>query len=270
MVATPIGNRADISARALSVLSSVDIVLAEDTRHSRQLLDFYQINARFWSLHQHNERERCQSVCDAIAAGKALALVSDAGTPAISDPGFVVVRALRQAGLPVYAVPGPCALVAALSVAGISCQRFIFDGFLPSKAAARAAQYAGYRHNDRTVVLYEAAHRIVDSLTDLISALGADCQIAVLRELSKQYETCLSGTAVDVKNMVCDDSNQQKGEFVIVIAPQALAEADDSDILRVLQPLQGVLPPKKAAALAAELCGCSKKYAYELALANKR
>ena len=269
VVATPIGNRGDISQRAIEILQAVDLVCAEDTRHTRQLFNHLAINNELLSLHEHNERERTELIIQKMHAGQSIALVSDAGTPAISDPGFILVRAVRHAGLKVSPLPGPSAVVAALSAAGIATHSFAFDGFLPSKSAARRAQYARYLAEPRTVALYESSHRIQASLEDLIAELGPQRHIAIARELTKLFETILSGDADKVLAQIIADANQRKGEFVILIEGVQKTHAGDDDILRVLKPLLVELPPKQAAALTAKITGCKKKQAYNLALSLK-
>ncbi|MCL4161936.1 UNVERIFIED_CONTAM: hypothetical protein GTU68_057512, partial [Idotea baltica] len=189
IVATPIGNLDDISMRAQKVLASVSVILAEDTRHSKRLTNHYGITTRLKSCHEHNELERVEWVTQQLNQGSDLALISDAGTPLISDPGFVLVRALREQGYPVTTVPGPSSLIAALSMAGLPTDRFIFDGFLPAKSVARCRQYAEYENEARTVVLFESSHRIIASLADCAEVLGQQRRIVVAREITKQYET---------------------------------------------------------------------------------
>ncbi len=269
IVATPIGNLGDITRRAVQVLSDVDIICAEDTRHTRQLLHHLGIDNTLLSLHEHNERERTAMLIDKLQAGQRIALVSDAGTPAISDPGYVLVREVRAAGLAVSPVPGASAVIAALSAAGIATHSFIFDGFLPAKSSARRARYADYLREPRTVVVYESTHRIQASLQDLLAELGAQRPIAIARELTKRFETIISGSAQEVLDQVMADPQQRKGEFVVLIeGVQALA-ADEQAILTVLKPLLEELPPKQAASLSAKITGCNKKTAYNLALSLK-
>lgn len=269
VVATPIGNLADISQRAIDTLSSVALIAAEDTRHSRQLLNHLGIQNDLISLHEHNERDRVAMIVARLGAGENVALVSDAGTPAISDPGFVLVREVRRAGFEVSPVPGASAVIAALSAAGIATDRFIFDGFLPPKQTARRAAFARYIAEPRTAVLYESSHRIEASLTDLLAELGAERRIAIAREISKMFETFLVGTVAEVLEQVANDPNQRKGEFVLLIEGAEAVEAGDDDILKVLKPLAEELPPKQAAALTARITGCKKKDAYNLALSLK-
>lgn len=269
VVATPIGNIGDISQRAVSVLQEVDLVCAEDTRHTRQLFNHLDISNDLLSLHEHNERERTELIIEKMQAGQSIALVSDAGTPAISDPGFILVREVRRAGLKVSPLPGPSAVITALSAAGIATHSFAFDGFLPSKTGGRRAQYAAYIAEPRTVVVYESSHRIQASLEDLVKELGPERHIAIARELTKLFETIISGHADKVLEQVVADSNQRKGEFVILIEGVQHVQAGDEDVLRVLKPLLEELPPKQAAGLTAKITGCKKKAAYNLALSLK-
>lgn len=269
VVATPIGNLADISQRAKDTLASVDLICAEDTRHSRQLLNHLNIQNDLRSLHEHNERARTAEIIELLHAGQSVALISDAGTPAISDPGFVLVRDVRAAGLDVSPVPGCSAVIAALSAAGLATDRFIFDGFLPAKSAARQACYARYLSEPRTAVVYESSHRIEASLRDLVQTLGGNRQIAIARELTKLFETILSGNADKLLEQIIQDANQRKGEFVIIIEGVPEAAAGNDEILTVLKPLLDELPPKQAAGLTAKITGCRKKEAYDLALVLK-
>lgn len=269
VVATPIGNMGDISQRAIEILQEVDLVCAEDTRHTRQLFNHFDISNELLSLHEHNERDRTDLIIHKMQAGQSIALVSDAGTPAISDPGFILVREVRSAGLKVSPLPGPSAVVTALSAAGIATHSFAFDGFLPSKTGARRAQYAKYIAESRTVAVYESSHRIQASLEDLVAELGPERHIAIARELTKLFETIISGNADRVLEQVIADANQRKGEFVILIEGVQKVQAGDEDILRVLKPLLEELPPKQAAGLTAKITGCKKKEAYNLALSLK-
>ena len=269
VVATPIGNMADISQRAIQVLKKVDLICAEDTRHTRQLFNHLDVSNTLLSLHEHNERERIDLIIQKMRAGQSIALVSDAGTPAISDPGFILVREVRKAGLKVSPLPGPSAMIAALSVAGIATHSFAFDGFLSSKIGTRRAQYAGYITESRTVVVYESSHRIQASLEDLVEELGPKRHIAIARELTKLFESIISGNADKVLKQVAENSNQRKGEFVILIEGVKKLQTGDEEIFKVLKPLLDELPPNQAAGLIAKITGCKKKEAYNLALLLK-
>jgi 16S rRNA (cytidine1402-2'-O)-methyltransferase len=269
VVATPIGNLADISERALKVLRSVDLIAAEDTRHTRQLLMHFVINKPLFSVHDHNEHQRVEKVLQELADGQSIALVSDAGTPLISDPGFVVVQAVRKAGYPVVPVPGACAMVAALSAAGLPTDRFCFEGFLPAKSSGRKKQLKTVIKETRTLVFYESPHRVLDSLKDMAEVLGDEREITLARELTKTFETFLTGSLAEVIQQVEQDANQQRGEFVLVVAgaaPEDDAEAQEIAAIDVLKVLLTELPVKQAAALAAKITGQKKNALYQQAL----
>lgn len=267
VVATPIGNLEDISARALRVLREVDAIAAEDTRHTGQLLAHFGIDTALFSLHEHNERARLEQVVARLRGGQALALVSDAGTPLISDPGFPLVRELRRQGLPVIAVPGPSSVLAALSVAGLPTDRFVFEGFLPAKAGARRDRLQALAAEDRTLVFLEASHRIAEMLVDLATVFGAERPAVVARELTKRYEEVQSAPLGDLVTWVTADGNRQKGEFVVVVggAP-AVSEADTPEVRRLLTILLAEFPASRAVVIAAKLTGLRKKPLYDLAL----
>jgi 16S rRNA (cytidine1402-2'-O)-methyltransferase len=271
VVATPIGNLQDLSARALEVLRAVPLIAAEDTRHSKKLLTHYGIGTRQMAVHEHNERDITDSLLRHLAAGEDLALVSDAGTPLISDPGFYLVRAARQANMRVVPIPGASALVAALSVAGLPSDRFLFEGFLPSKQAARQQRLQALAAVTVTLVLYESSHRICASLRDMVECLGGSREATVARELTKTFETILSGSLDELLVQVESDANQQKGEFVVLIhgAPARERSVVDAETLRMLELLIAELPLKQAAGLAAKISGLSKNVLYEEGLKLK-
>jgi 16S rRNA (cytidine1402-2'-O)-methyltransferase len=221
VVATPIGNLGDLSGRARSILGSVDLVVAEDTRTTGSLLNRLGLHRKLLAYHEHNEVEIADRLADALAAGQSLALVSDAGTPGLSDPGFRLVRACRRRGLPVVPVPGPSAAIAALSASGLPTNGFLFVGFLPPKTSARTAFFERQRAFDYTIVLYESCHRIVQAVDDLVAVLGAERVICVAREVTKLHETFLVGPAADVQARLAQSS--RKGEFVVLIAPAGFA-----------------------------------------------
>ena len=264
VVATPIGNLADLSARARETLGAVAAICAEDTRHTRQLLAAFGLERPLLALHDHNEAEQAWKLVERMRAGDSLALVSDAGTPLVSDPGYRLVREARAAGITVSPVPGACAAIAALSVAGIPSDRFCFEGFLPAKASARRERLAGLLREPRTLVFYESAHRIEESLADFASVFGPEREAVIAREMTKVFETLLGSTIGELLERVRADENQRKGEFVLVVrgAPDdgsaALAEGK-----RLYARLKEDLPPSKAAKLAAELSGASRKDLYE-------
>lgn len=263
VVATPIGNLGDVSARAREVLAGVDAICAEDTRHSRQLLAHLGIEKPLLALHEHNEQAQSQTVVARLAAGESFALVSDAGTPLVSDPGFRLVRAARAAGIRVSPVPGPSALIAALSVAGLPSDRFVFEGFLPGKPKARRDHLQRLAGEPRTLVFYESSHRIEDALADAITAFGGSRSAVLARELTKLFETVLDGSLAELAAALAADPNQRKGEFVLLVHG---AEDDGGATLtegrRVHALLAEHLPPSKAAKLAAEITGAPRKALY--------
>lgn len=268
VVATPIGNRADITQRALTVLAAVDRILAEDTRHSGALLHSLGIAKPLTSLHEHNEDAQVELVLERLRGGEDLALVSDAGTPLISDPGFRLVRAARAAGLAVVPIPGPSALITALSVAGLPTDRFVFEGFLPARSAARRSRLQQLADEARTLVFYESSHRIADCLADLCTSFGAEREAVIARELTKAFEQIETGSLAALQDWLVADANHSRGEFVVLV--QGAPAADDADISldaqRVLTILLKEMPVKKAAALAAEITGARKNALYQRAL----
>ena len=267
VVATPIGNLKDLSGRAREVLASAALVAAEDTRHTQQLLEAHGIRARLVSVHEHNEAQRVAEILQALAGGASVALVSDAGTPLVSDPGLRIVRAAIDAGFEVRTVPGPCAAIAALSIAGLETERFAFEGFLPAKSAARRARLASLRADPRTLIFYEAPHRLGESLEDLSAAFGPARHAVIARELTKRFETVYRGTLEELVQRAQQDGDLQRGEIVIVIegAPPA-ASADEAEIEHVLGVLLAQLSVSQAADLAAALTGTSRNTTYRLAL----
>ena len=273
VVATPIGNLGDLSARARHVLEVADVLLAEDTRHTRQLLTACGIErakGALESLHEHNEAGRVPVLVERLLGGASMALVSDAGTPLVSDPGGVLVAAAAAAGVEVVAVPGPCAAIAALSVAALPAARFAFEGFLPPKASARRRALEAMAGESRTLVFYEAPHRLVETLDDLVAALGGDRPAAIARELTKKFETVYRGSLGALARQASADADMARGEIVIVVqgAPKA-ATAADADADRVLRTLLEELPASQAAKLAAQITGRPRKELYERALGLK-
>jgi 16S rRNA (cytidine1402-2'-O)-methyltransferase len=263
VVATPIGNLADLSPRALDTLRAVSAVCAEDTRRTRQLLAHYGIERPLIALHEHNEADVADNLVARMRAGESLALVSDAGTPLVSDPGFRLVRAARAAGIRVSPVPGASALIAALSVAGLPSDRFVFEGFLPAKAGARRQRLAALAGETRTLLFYESSHRIADTLADCIHAFGAQRPAVLARELTKLFETVLDGSLEQLHARVESDPDQRRGEFVLLVH----GAGDDADARtvegrRVYARLSEHLPPSTAAKLAAELTGAPRKALY--------
>ncbi|MEP7043675.1 MAG: 16S rRNA (cytidine(1402)-2'-O)-methyltransferase [Dokdonella sp.] len=265
VVATPIGNLEDMSPRARSTLRRVDLIAAEDTRHSAPLLAQAGSRARTLALHEHNEREQAARVVEHLRGGGDAALICDAGTPLISDPGFRLVRAAREAGFEVSPVPGPCAAVAALSVAGLPSDRFVFEGFLPAKSAARRERLQALVAETRTLIFYESSHRIVESLADAIGVFGDAREAVLARELTKLFETIIAAPLAVIATRVAADANQQRGEFVLLVAGAA-GEAADAQLAegrRVFALLRAELPPARAAKLAAAITGAPRKLLYE-------
>lgn len=263
VVATPIGNLADLSPRAQEVLRSVAAICAEDTRHTGQLLSHFGISRPLVALHDHNEEAMAQRVVARLLGGESLAVVSDAGTPLVSDPGFRLVRAARAAGVKVSPVPGACAAIAALSVAGLPSDRFVFEGFLPAKGAARRERLQRLAGETGTLVFYESSHRIAESLADMAAAFGASRPAVVARELTKLFETVLDGSLEQLLAAVQADDNQRKGEFVVMV--QGAADDEEAKIAegrRLYARLNEHLPPSTAAKLAAELSGAPRKALY--------
>jgi len=264
VVATPIGNLDDLTPRARRTLADADLIAAEDTRHSATLLQHFGIATRCVALHEHNERDVSAGLVERLRAGTNIALISDAGTPLVSDPGFRLVRAAREAGIKVSPVPGACAAIAALSVAGLPSDRFVFEGFLPAKAAARRAHLQALRHETRTLVFYESSHRIVETLADFVSEFGAGRHAVVARELTKLFETVLDDTLGGLAASVCADANQQRGEFVVLVggADDDAAAARLAAGRRAFDLLRKELPPGRAARLAAEISGAPRNALY--------
>ena len=271
VVATPIGNLQDISARALDTLGRVALVAAEDTRHSRKLLGHYGIDTPMLALHEHNEHEQTRSLLERLAGGEDIALISDAGTPLISDPGFHLVREARATGLTLVAVPGPSACIAALSIAGLPTDRFVFEGFLPPKHTARCKRLDALRDESRTLVFYESSHRVLESLSDMAAVFGGERKAVIARELTKTFEASQGDTLQEVLDWLHDDANHQRGEFVIMLhgCPPRDAGILDARDRQVLEVLLGELPLKQAASLASRITGLSKNRLYDAGLELK-
>lgn len=273
IVATPIGNLEDITYRALSVLREVDLIAAEDTRHTSRLLQHFAITTPLKPCHDHNEREQQGYLVNLLLSGQNIALVSDAGTPLISDPGFHLVKEAKLQHIKVVPIPGACAVITALSAAGLPSDRFSFEGFLPAKTVARKNTLENLKQEQRTLIFYEAPHRLLDSLRDLSAILGADRVAVLARELTKTFETIKQSTLAELVDWVASDINQQRGECVLLISPWKEPEEEvlNQESLRVLNILLNELPVKQAAALAAEITGerKNKLYQYAIALADK-
>ncbi|MCL1090408.1 16S rRNA (cytidine(1402)-2'-O)-methyltransferase [Shewanella profunda] len=268
IVPTPIGNLGDMSSRAIEVLNQVSLIACEDTRHSGKLLSHFGITTKTIALHDHNERARAQWIVDQLAAGLSIALISDAGTPLISDPGYHLVSHVRQSGFNVIPLPGPCAAITALSASGLPSDRFSFEGFLPSKEKARADKLLALKEDPRTLIFYESPHRIEHSLTTMAEVLGGDRHVVMAREVTKTFETFLSGPVADVLARVSTDPNQQKGEIVLMVHGYHIDddEAIPTVAINTLKLLCEELPLKKAAAIAAQIHGLKKNALYKYGL----
>lgn len=263
VVATPIGNLEDMTYRAVRILAECDLIAAEDTRHSRKLLAHYNVNTPMRAFHEHNEARLTTELLDRVTAGSSVSLISDAGTPLVSDPGYRLVKGARDAGLPVFAVPGPSAVTAALSVAGLPSDRFAFEGFLPGAQVARRKKLEALVHEPRTLVFFESSHRIQASIRDMASVFGSGRIIALCRELTKTFETVLKGPLSEINLILEEDGNQSRGEFVILVGA---SEADEDEVLgRALvmaKALSEYLPTSQAARVAAKLNGVSRRQLY--------
>lgn len=271
VIATPIGNIGDLSPRARESLAAADLVLAEDTRRTGALLTACGIARPLLSLHEHNEASRVEALLARLRAGQVLALVSDAGMPLLSDPGFLLVRAAASEGMEVRAIAGPSAVTAALAVAGLPTDRFVFEGFLPGGRGDRAAALARLAQEPRTLVLFEAPHRIATTLAELATAFGAERRAVVARELTKLHESVYRGTLAELAGCATRDPDMARGEITLVIAGAAAAAEGDAVLLaRALPLLLRELPPARAAAIAAQLSGVPRQLAYEQALARSK
>ncbi|ACZ75216.1 MULTISPECIES: 16S rRNA (cytidine(1402)-2'-O)-methyltransferase [Dickeya] len=267
IVPTPIGNLADITQRALTVLQQVDLIAAEDTRHTGLLLQHFAINARLFALHDHNEQQKAEQLLDRLQQGMSIALVSDAGTPLINDPGYHLVRRCREAGVRVVPLPGPCAAITALSAAGLPSDRFCYEGFLPAKTKARKDTLRDLQEETRTLIFYESTHRLLDSLQDMVEVWGADRYVVLARELTKTWESLYGAPVGELLAWVQEDENRRKGEMVLIVeGHQPDEDALPAVVLHTLQLLRAELPLKKAAALAAEIHGVKKNALYRYGL----
>ena len=272
VVATPIGNLADLSARARTALESADLIAAEDTRHTAALLKACGITRPLTSLHEHNESDRVPELLARLAAGETIALVSDAGTPLLSDPGYELVQRAAAAGISIQTVPGPSAIIAALTIAGLPTDRFCFEGFLPSRASERLTSLKALAHEQRTLVFFEAPHRIQATLEAMAEEFGAERRAVVARELTKVHESIYRGTLRELAARATREDNFSRGEITLVVhgATGAAAAVDERQLRRTVDLLSKELPPGRAAALAARLTGASRAAAYELATRGPR
>jgi 16S rRNA (cytidine1402-2'-O)-methyltransferase len=270
VVATPIGNLGDFSARAVSVLQNADLIAAEDTRHSQRLLQHYAIATPLMAYHDHSDDRAVGKISACLAAGGSVALVSDAGTPLISDPGYRLVRAMQDRGFSVRPVPGACAAVAALSASGLATDRFLFEGFLPARAGARDNRLASLAHETATLIFYEAPHRVIACLEAMAGAFGETREAVLAREITKTFETIRRGTLSELGEFVAGDSNQQKGEIVLLVAGSRAETTEVTvEVAALLQRLAQELPAKTAAAVVADHTGLRKKVLYNFLLERK-
>lgn len=271
IVATPIGNLQDITQRALETFSQVDLIAAEDTRHSGLLLSHYGIKKPFFALHDHNEQEKAAVLVEKLKQGVNIALISDAGTPLISDPGFHLVRQCREAGIRVVPLPGACAAITALCASGIASDRFCFEGFLPAKSKARRDKLESVAKEARTLIFYESTHRILDTLADMQDVLGEDRYVVLAREITKTWETIVGNTVKNLRQWLAEDPNRTKGEMVLIVEGQAKQENEaelSPQAIKALTLIAQELPLKKAAAIVAELYGYKKNALYQFGLDN--
>ncbi|WP_117235856.1 16S rRNA (cytidine(1402)-2'-O)-methyltransferase [Vibrio maerlii] len=271
IVPTPIGNLGDITQRAIEVLNSVDLIAAEDTRHTGKLLAHFNIQTRTFALHDHNEQQKAQVLVDKLTQGQSIALVSDAGTPLISDPGYHLVTQCRQAGVRVVPLPGACAVIAALSASGLPSDRFSFEGFLPAKSKGRKDKFLEIAKVARTCIFYESPHRIMDSLADMLEILGPDREVVLARELTKTFETIQGLPLGELIDWINEDDNRKRGEMVLLVHGYREEATEDSlpdEATRTLAILTKELPLKKAAAMAAEIYNLKKNALYKWGLEN--
>lgn len=269
LVATPIGNLGDISQRAVEVLGAVDLIAAEDTRHSQRLLNHLGINAQMRAYHEHNESSQAEYLINKLKQGVSIALISDAGTPLVSDPGYRLLEQVHQHDIKVVPIPGACAAIAAMSVAGLATDRFTFEGFLPAKQGARINYLKALKNETRTMVFYISCHRVVETLNDIKVAFGAQRLATFAREITKTYETIRKATLTELCDWVSGDEQQRKGEIVLVVAGSVKAIIDDSKVNDVLAVLIEELPVKQAAKIASRITGKHKNDCYKAALALK-
>ncbi|MBR9909086.1 MAG: 16S rRNA (cytidine(1402)-2'-O)-methyltransferase [Gammaproteobacteria bacterium] len=272
VVATPIGNLRDMVPRAVEVLQTVDVIAAEDTRHSARLLEHFQVTTRLLAYHDHSDEQQVEYLAGLLQSGQSLALISDAGTPLVSDPGYRLVNRVRQLGIRVVPIPGACALIAALSASGLPSDRFTFEGFLPAKTGQRCNRLQVLAAEERTLIFYEAPHRIVASLADMAAVFGAEREAVLARELTKTYETIAGGSLAELQQFVEADANQRKGEMVVIVRGKARAaeRSLDTEAERVMSILLRELSVKQASELGAEITGLKKKALYQWALEQRQ
>lgn len=268
VVATPIGNLGDMVPRAVETLQTVALIAAEDTRHSSRLLSHFDIKTPCIAYHDHSDEQRTEQLIARMHAGDSIALISDAGTPLVSDPGYRLVRSARQAGIQVVPIPGACAMIAALSAAGLPSDRFAFEGFLPAKQVARCTQLQNLAADPRTLIFYEAPHRILETLQDIAQVFGPEREVVMARELTKTFETIKGDKVADLADWVAADTNQQRGEIVLLVhgAPKPENEAMTPAQMHTMKVLLEELPVKQAASIGAKLTGLKKNFLYDWAL----
>lgn len=266
IVATPIGNLADITQRALDTLNEVDLIAAEDTRHSGKLLSHFGVKTRMFALHDHNEKQKAQFLVDEVKAGKSIALISDAGTPLISDPGYNLVNVARENGVDVHPIPGPSAVITALSAAGLPTDKFLFAGFLPVKQQARISELEKYKNAEFTTVFYESPRRILDTLNYIAEHLGQDREVVLAKELTKHFESFTKGNPQTVIDWLEEDKDRQQGEMVLVLSPNKQEQGISPEAEALMKALMAELPTKKAAGITAQIHGLKKNDLYKLAL----
>lgn len=268
VVATPIGNLGDMVPRAVETLQTVALIAAEDTRHSSRLLSHFDIKTPCVAYHDHSDEQRTEQLIARMHGGDSIALISDAGTPLVSDPGYRLVRSARQAGIQVVPIPGACAMIAALSAAGLPSDRFAFEGFLPAKQVARCTQLQSLAADPRTLIFYEAPHRILETLQDMAQVFGPEREVVMARELTKTFETIKGDKVADLATWVEADTNQQRGEIVLLVhgAPKPENEAMTPAQMHTMKVLLEELPVKQAASIGAKLTGLKKNFLYDWAL----
>ena len=268
IIATPIGNLSDITLRAIETLKNVDLVLAEDTRHSKKLFDHYEIKSPLTAFHEHNENEKASGIISKINSGKSIALISDAGTPLISDPGYQLVSEAKKIGINVIPIPGPNAAIAALSSSGIASSSFSFFGFLPAKQASRLKLLKTKRSLDETIIFYESPKRILATIKDMMAVFGETRRVCLAKELTKSFETILNDNLIALIDYLEGDPSHQKGEFVLIVSPDDKIDFDEakSELEKILPILCDEMGASKAAKLASKITGLDKKYCYQKAI----
>ena len=268
IIATPIGNLSDITLRAIETLKNVDLVLAEDTRHSKKLFDHYEIKSPLTAFHEHNENEKTSGIVSKIHSGKSIALISDAGTPLISDPGYQLVSEAKKIGINVIPIPGPNAAIAALSSSGIASNSFSFFGFLPAKQASRLKLLKTKRSLDETIIFYESPKRILATIKDMMDVFGETRRVCLAKELTKSFETILNDNLIALIDYLESDPSHQKGEFVLIVSPDDKIDFDEakSELEKILPILCDEMGASKASKLASKITGLDKKYCYKKAI----